>query len=180
MTGMLGAVAGGDETGELVMTRDTPVELEHLYALHARALTQALHAGGCPDAADAVQEAFVQAVVHWRKVSRYDDPLAWIRRVAINRGHNRHRSRKRQEALQQRMAAAVTVPVPDIEADDDLAPLIAALPRQQRLALSLFYFADLSVAEVADAMKLSDGAVKYHLHAARASLGRALEARDDS
>ena len=122
----------------------------------------------------------MQAVVHWRKVSRYDDPLAWIRRVAINRGHNRHRSRKRQEALQQRMAAAATAPVPVVEDDDDLAALIESLPPQQRLALSLFYFADLSVAETADAMKLSEGAVKYHLHAARTSLARSLGSPDDS
>ena len=180
MTGMLGTVAEGDNTGELIVTRSAPVELEQLYAMHARSLTQALHAAGHPDAADAVQEAFVQAVVHWRKVSRYDDPLAWIRRVAINRGHNRHRSRKRQEALQQRMAAAATAPVPVIEDDDDLAALIASLPPQQRLALSLFYFADLSVAETADAMKLSEGAVKYHLHAARTSLARSLGSPDDS
>src|SRR3954447_3218493 len=138
MTGMLGAVAGGDETGELVMTRDTPVEVEHLYALHARALTQALHAGGCPDAADAVQEAFVQAVVHWRKVSRYDDPLAWIRRVAINRGHNRHRSRKRQEALAEHIVAMTTAPVQPAESDDEIQALVESLPAQQRLALSLY------------------------------------------
>jgi RNA polymerase sigma-70 factor (ECF subfamily) len=180
MAGMLGAVAGDDDTGELVITRDTPAELEALYAAHARSLTQALHAAGYPDAADAVQEAFVQAVVHWRKVSHYDDPLAWIRRVAINRGHNRRRSHQRQEALWQRMAAAPTVPVSVFEPDDDLAALIASLPQQQRLALSLFYFADLSVAEVADSMKLSEGAVKYHLHAARTSLARAMEVRDDS
>src|SRR6478609_9445238 len=103
----------------------TPVEefpsLETLYAVHAESLARTLLAAGVPDAYDAVQEAFVQAVVHWRKVSRYDDPLAWIRRVAINRGHNRRRSRKRQEALQQRMAAAATVPVPVVDADDDLA-----------------------------------------------------------
>jgi RNA polymerase sigma-70 factor (ECF subfamily) len=179
MAGMLGTVAEGDNTGELVITRDAPAELEQLYATHARSLTQALHAAGYPDAADAVQDAFVQAVVHWRKVSRYDDPLAWIRRVAINRGHNRRRSRKRQQAVQQRMAAAATVPVPVVEADDDLAAMVAALPQQQRLALSLFYFADLSVAEVAHSMELSEGAVKYHLHAARTSLARCLEARDD-
>ena len=180
MAGMLGTVAGDDNTGELVITRDTPAELEALYAAHARSLTQALQAAGYPDAADAVQEAFVQAVVHWRKVSRYDDPLAWIRRVAINRGHNRRRSRRRQEALQQRMAAAPTTQVPLFEADDDLAALVAALPQQQRLALSLFYYSDLSIAEVADAMQLSEGAVKYHLHAARTSLAHSLEVRDGS
>jgi RNA polymerase sigma-70 factor, ECF subfamily len=182
MTGMLGAVTAGDSTGELPVIRSAaPAQLETLYASHAGELARALHAAGYPDAADAVQEAFVQAVVHWRKVSRYDDPLAWIRRVAINRGHNRHRTRKRQEALTQRIAATTppaTVPAP--ERDDELTALVASLPPQQRLALSLFYFADLSVAEVADSMELSTGAVKYHLHAARTSLARSLEIRDDS
>ena len=169
MAGMLGAVTASDGTGELAAAAtDARAELETLYANHAAALTRALHAAGYPDAADAVQEAFVQAVVHWRKVSRYDDPLAWVRRVAINRGHNRWRSRQRQKALAQRLAdTAPPAPTP-------------SLPQQQRLALSLFYFADLSVAEVADAMELSAGAVKYHLHAARTSLARALEIRDDS
>ena len=64
--------------------------------------------------------------------------------------------------------------------DADLADLIVMLPPQQRLALSLYYFADLPVAEVADAMQLSEGTVKYHLHAARASLARAMENDDDT
>ena len=69
-----------------------------------------------------------------------------------------------------RTAAAAAAVGPD----DELTALVAALPPQQRLALSLYYFADLSVAEVADAMQLSTGAVKYHLHAARTSLARSL------
>jgi hypothetical protein len=69
MAGMLGTVTEGDNTGELIVTRRTQAELEQLYAAHARALTQALHAAGYPDAADAVQEAFVQAVVHWLLLS---------------------------------------------------------------------------------------------------------------
>ena len=114
-----------------------------------------------------MQEAFVQAVVHWRKVSTYDDPLAWIRRVAvINRGLNRRRASRRRDALTERIAStsvgyAFEAPDPDGE----LADLIVALPPQQRPALSLYYFADLPVAEVADAMQLSEGTVKYHLHA---------------
>jgi RNA polymerase sigma-70 factor (ECF subfamily) len=164
----------------LIATVEEAPTLESLYALHAESLARALNAAGVPDANDAVQEAFVQAVVHWRKVSRYDDPLAWIRRVAINRGHNRRRSRRRQQALAERIAVTTTAPAPAAESDDDLQALVESLPPQQRLALSLYYYADLSVAEVADAMKLSTGAVKYHLHAARTSLSRLLEVRDES
>lgn len=177
----LGTLGTDDPTIEhLIATVEEAPTLESLYARHAESLARALHAAGVPDASDAVQEAFVQAVVHWRKVSRYDDPLAWIRRVAINRGHNRRRSRRRQAALAEHIAASTTAPIPIAESDDDLTALVESLPPQQRLALSLYYYADLSVAEVADAMKLSEGAVKYHLHAARTSLSRSLEIRDDS
>ena len=144
-------------------------ELEQLYAAARPALTQALHAAGYPDAADAVQEAFVQAVVHWRKVSRTtirSRGSAGSRSTAATTGAARGNGRKRCSSA---WPPSATAPVPVVETDDDLAALVAALPQQQRLALSLFYFADLSVAEVADAMKLSEGAVKYHLHAARAS-----------
>jgi len=165
---------------QLMATVDDVPTLESLYAMHAESLARTLHAAGVHDAGDAVQEAFVQALVHWRKVSRYDDPLAWIRRVAINRGHNRRRSRRRQVRLAEHIAATTTAPVAAAESDDDLAALVASLPPQQRLALSLYYYADLSVAEVADAMQLSEGAVKYHLHAARTSLSHSLEQRHDS
>ena len=107
---MLRTVTGDErhEGGRCHARGDARRSSKLLYATHAASLTRALHAAGYPDASDAVQEAFVQAVVHWRKISRYDDPLAWIRRVAINRGHNRHRSRQRQKALTQRIAATTS------------------------------------------------------------------------
>jgi len=177
---ILGAMTATDDTQEHPVVRAEAASLEALYTAHAAALARVLRAAGLPDATDAVQEAFVQAVVHWRKVSTYDDPLAWIRRVAINRGLNRRRARLRRDALTERIATtslAYSFESPD--PDGELADLIVALPQQQRLALSLYYFADLPVAEVADAMQLSEGTVKYHLHAARAALARALETRSD-
>jgi RNA polymerase sigma-70 factor, ECF subfamily len=181
--GILGAMTTMDGTEpEPVDRADVTPSLEALYAAHAALLTRVLRAAGLPDPADAVQEAFVQAVVHWRKVSRYDDPVAWIRRVAINRGLNRRRSSRRRAALAERIATtsrSAAGPEP-ADARDDVAGLIAKLPPQQRLALSLYYFADLSVADVADAMRLSEGTVKYHLHAARAALARVMENIDDA
>ena len=179
--GILEAMTAPEDTGDLPVTRApaTPT-LEALYAAHAATLAGVLHAAGVPDAADAVQEAFVQAVVHWRKVSTYDDPLAWIRRVAINRGHNRWRARRRRDALTERIASTTTIyPFEPPDPDGELAELIKTLPPQQRMALTLYYFADLSVAEVADAMQLSAGTIKYHLHAARAALARALDLPHD-
>ena len=125
-----------------------------------------------------MQEAFVQAVVHSRRVSRYDDPLLWIRRVAINKARNRSRSRRRQAALTDRLAQRPTSVAGAPEAqDDDLIAAVASLPRQQRLAVSLFYYCDLPIAEVAVAMGISEGTVKSHLHAARAAVAHTLEVK---
>ena len=54
--------------------------------------------GDAEVAADCVQEAFVRAHVRWRQVGRYDDPVGWVRRVALNlvRDHARRGARKRR------------------------------------------------------------------------------------
>ncbi len=149
--------------------------LARLFQQHADGLVHGLAAAGYADASDAVQEAFVQALVHWRRVCRYDDPLAWIRRVAINKARNQSRSRRRQVALAERISQRS----PDVaavpEAHDDVTVAVAALPAQQRLAAALFYFSDLSVAQVATVMGVSEGTVKSHLHAARAKVAQTLE-----
>ena len=121
-------------------------------------------------AEDAVQDAFERAFVRWRRIATYDDPAGWIRHVALNRIRDHHRRDTRKHKAVARLAteAATTVPPPEVPGDVDA--LLAQLPQQQRIAAALFYVEDLSVREVATSMKLSEGAVKYHLHAARAAL----------
>ena len=41
---------------------------------------------------DLVQEAFIRAWKRWDRIRRYDDPVAWVRRVAWNLAMTRHRS----------------------------------------------------------------------------------------
>ena len=121
-------------------------------------------------AEDAVQDAFERAFVRWRRIARYDDPAGWIRHVALNRirDHHRRDTRKHKAVARSRRRPRPTVPPPEIPGDVDA--LLAQLPQQQRIAAALFYVEGLSVREVATSMKLSEGAVKYHLHAARAAL----------
>jgi RNA polymerase sigma-70 factor (ECF subfamily) len=126
-------------------------------------------------AADCVQEAFTRAFVRWGRVSRLEDPAGWVRHVALNKIRDHFRKAERgRRAVERLQANAVTVADAPAE-PSDLAERLAALPEQQRIAAALFYVEDLSVAEIAHAMQLSDGAVKYHLHAARTSLREAME-----
>jgi RNA polymerase sigma-70 factor (ECF subfamily) len=149
------------------------------YARLVRALT--LVCGSHELAADAVQEAFVKAHLRWRRISRYDDPIGWIRRVAINRLHDERRRRGRHDRAVDRLAVEVDDVVEPPHPSDvtDLTAAIADLPRQQRLAVALYYLEGLSVSETATTLELSDGAVKFHLHQARQRLRDALRGGDD-
>ena len=146
------------------------------YARLVRLLTAA--SGDAELAADCVQEAFVRAHVRWRKVRRYDDPVGWVRRVALNlvRDHARGAARKRRAhdrlAAQGEVDRQGTVPA---DQPHDLLAILAELPPQSRTAVALHYVEGLPVREVAEEMGLSEGAVKYHLHAGRDRLRRELD-----
>lgn len=57
-----------------------------------------------------------------------------------------------------------------------VAEAMGSLPERQRLAFELFALESKSVAEVAQAMECSEGAVKFHIHAARKKLKARLAA----
>lgn len=98
--------------------------------------------------------------------------------MAINNATSANRSitrRFRRERL------AVSTPLaPDLNVELlDLKAAIGALPSRQRLILTLFHLADMSVAEVAQALGISAGTVKSTLSDARARL-RAEQAEQQS
>src|SRR4026207_160164 len=133
------------------------------YGRLVRALT--LACGDREVAADAVQEAFVKAHMHWRRVQNYDDPVGWIRRVAINRLHDDHRRQTRKGKAWQRLAGEPQVEEGDQQGfESDLPAILAQLPKQQRIAMALFYVDELSIAEVAVALDVREGAGKSYLH----------------
>jgi RNA polymerase sigma-70 factor (ECF subfamily) len=156
---------------------DEELDLECIFRAEFARLVRSLSAAaGSPDrAADAVQEAFVQAHLHWRRVRRYDDPAAWIRRVAVNRVLNQRRSGRRREAALARLGPMAPYLDDTPGADPALAAALASLPLRQRTAVALRFLGDLSVADVARAMEISEGAVKSHVHRARERLAIQLE-----
>ena len=139
------------------------------YGRLVRALT--LACGNREVAEDAVQEAFVKAHLHWRRIQRYDDPVGWVRRVAINRLRDDHRRQSRKGRALQRLSGEPQFDeVDQLSFGSDLSKMLIQLPRQQRIAMALFYVDELSIAEVASALGVSEGAVKSYLHQGRARL----------
>lgn len=149
-----------------------PADFDAVFRAHYAPLVRALTVA-CGDrevAADSVQDAFTRAYARWRRISRYDDPAGWVRHVALNRIRDHFRKAERGHRAVERLASQTASSVPGPEPVDDVRALLATLPRQQRTALSLYYVAQCSVREIARAMDLTGGAVKYHLHAGRAAL----------
>lgn len=155
----------------------TPATVEVLFRQSYRSIVQALAlAGGDLAAAeDATQEAFAQAWVRWSRISRYDNPGAWVRRVAINKLRNAHRSRLRGEAAIERMDSESSSASSPTEPESDLVVGLQRLPYKQRLCAVLYYVDGLNTAEVAQAMGISQGSVSQHLNRARTALRAYLE-----
>jgi RNA polymerase sigma-70 factor (ECF subfamily) len=125
-------------------------------------------------AADCVADGFERAYARWWRIRRYDDPVAWVRRVAINRLRDHMRRSGRKRRAEERLGPPESVWAPETPAFD-LAAALSELPEKQRIAAALYYVDDLPVKEIATAMRTSEGTVKYHLHAARESLRPSLE-----
>jgi RNA polymerase sigma-70 factor, ECF subfamily len=151
--------------------RATASGFDELFDAHYQRLVRALTvvAGDREQAADAVQEAFVKAHLRWRRISTYDDPIGWVRRVAINELRDEHRRTARKRRAVGRLATTTRTVVEPPEVDE-IGRLLATLPRQQRAAIALFYVDGLSVAEIATALGVAEGSVKSNLHDGRRRL----------
>jgi RNA polymerase sigma-70 factor (ECF subfamily) len=144
------------------------------YAANFDRLIMQLYAytGDLAQAQDVVQEAFARALPRWEQVSGYDDPTAWVRRVAWNLATSRWRQLRTFRAYASRHRPEhVTGPTPDRVA---LATALATLPASLRRAVVLRYVADLSVADIARQEGVPDGTVKSWLHRGRAALAAVL------
>jgi RNA polymerase sigma factor (sigma-70 family) len=111
-------------------------------------------------AADAVHDAFVQAVRN-RRAFRGEGTLeAWVWRMVVNAARKRRRDLPARPAeLESRNGLG-----------DPVRAAVAALPERQRLALFLRYYADLDYAAIAAALDVKEGTVGATLHAAHAAL----------
>ena len=152
-----------------------------LYAGHYRSLVRlaALLLRDAGAAEEVVQDSFVAMHGAWRRLSDPDRALAYLRQSVVNRSRS---------ALRHRTVVARNAPRPPPDAASaehgamvalEHAEVLAALrllPQRQREVLVLRYYADLSEADIADAIGISRGAVKSHASRGMAALRDTLEA----
>ncbi len=119
--------------------------------------------GDLPASRSAVRDAFVAAWHHWRKVSRLEDPEAWVRPLAWRHAQRRHSARifHRDRRLD-----------PDIRSTLDA---LATLPMVQRKVLLLTNLTDLPMTEIAREAGLPLHDAEARLQAATSQLSMARE-----
>lgn len=165
-----------DETPTFALVQERGVGAEDEYSSFFRAefahvvRTSYLIVHDRQKAEDVAQEAFIQLLGHWSKVTRYDRPEAWVRRVAIRiASRAAHRER-----LRPALEDASDPPTPFVPQDVDLLNAVKQLPTQQRAAVALFYFEDRPLPEVAHILGCSHAAAKVHVFNARKRLAQLL------
>jgi RNA polymerase sigma-70 factor (sigma-E family) len=163
-----------------VAQRDADEALVALYTAHYYSLVRlaALLLRDTAAAEDVVQDAFVAMHSSWHRLRDPEAALAYLRQAVVNRS----RSRLRHLKVVDRKAPA---PMPDAPSAEysalhevERSGVMAALrdlPRRQREVLVLRYYSDLTESQIADALQISNGAVKSHASRGIAALRESLE-----
>ena len=152
-------------------------QLERVYRAEAPRITAALAAriGDVGLAADAVQDAFVEALEHWRDAPP-PNPGGWLATTARRKAIDRlRRARAGQEKLALLAATATDTCAETEAADDELLGMIfacchPALPRESQIALTLRAVCGLTTAEIAAAFLAAEPAMTQRLLRARKAL----------
>ena len=131
-------------------------------------------------AEDLAQTALASAYASWPRVTRADDPDAYVRRILLNAHRGAFRKRRVAEQLTGSPPDAAAVADPSGQQGDRAAIVtaLAALPRRQREVLVLRFWLDLTEAQVAESLGCSVGTVKSQASRALAKLRASAELAD--
>jgi len=140
----------------------------------------ALLLGGTDAAEDVVQEAFIRVFDARERLDDPDRAVGYLRTTVVNLARSRWRRR-----LVARRYAPMPAPEPAGPEERALVELRRAevigalrrLPRREKEAVVLRYYADLSEAQAAETLGISIGSVKAYTSRGLAALGRMLEER---
>lgn len=164
--------------GRAVLLTDSPfMDFDAFYRSEFASMV-ALARGICGDATfaeDMAQEALSKAHQNWEKVSSYERPGAWLRRVTINLAISRRRRMAnelktlRRKALERRPEEVI-----DPGRDHDLWDAVQELPPRQRAVIALFYQEDRSTRDIAEILECTVSTATSHLNQARSKLAKVL------
>lgn len=120
------------------------------------------------DAVDATQEVFTKLHRNLKRFDRRSKFSTWLHRVAVNRCIQYARSikgRKSQVSLD--TIEHVAASAPSIEDREVVQETLALLRPDDRLILTLYYWQEMSLGEIAEALGTQENAAKTRLFRAR-------------
>lgn len=130
------------------------------------------------DAEDAVSEAVLRSFVHLDGLQKQDSVKSWLMRITANEAY-RILYRRRDTVSLEELTYEPADPRQNPEDGPGLWDHVKALPDGLRAPVTLFYYEELPISEIADILALTPGAVKTRLSRARVLLRMRLEQEDE-
>ena len=123
--------------------------------------TAYLLTGDRHEAEDVVQATLAKVYLAWNRISRLEEPDAYVHRALVNNNLSRFRKRRVAQLLTSVIPDRAREPVHDqVEERALLVSALATLPPRQRAVVVLRYWEDLSEHQVADILGCTPGNVK--------------------
>jgi RNA polymerase sigma factor (sigma-70 family) len=174
-------IAGARMQGETINV-ETEALVVRLFHSEGRSLVRLarLFVDDRDAAEDIVQEAFLRLARHAGKIDTTDRAPAYLRSIVLNlaRDHNRRGLVSLRHHATSGRQVDVDIDVADqlvrSEAHRRVLDSVRRLPARQRDCITLRYFEELSIDQIASTLKLSRNSVKTHLQRAMAALDRTL------
>lgn len=128
------------------------------------------------EAQDAVQEASVRAWRGWPALRDRDVFHSWFSQILVNVCRTKLRQRSRRHTVDvEDVDLEAADPFKAALARDTVGRALSALSDELRMVVVLRYWGDMSLAEIADRLRIPVGTVKSRHHAALQSLRRRVE-----
>ena len=140
---------------------------------HSRSMYRAARAllPGDADAQDAVGEAVLLAWQSFEQLRKPEAARSWLIQITVRCAYASLRRRSRVVYLEQPETAQ---PPAEPEEAETLWQAVLRLPEEQRLAVILYYYEDMPVAQIARTLRVAQGTVKSRLSRGRERLRQLL------
>ncbi|TQL70018.1 RNA polymerase sigma-70 factor (sigma-E family) [Nocardioides albertanoniae] len=127
--------------------------------------------GNNSDAPDLVQDALIRAMPRWDSLAVSGTAEAYVKRSIVNGSISGWRKRRRLVLVDDvEPMATQHEPGPETHDADEAWALVQTLPANQRAAVVLRFYEDLSFAQIATVLDCAEATARSHVHRALAKL----------
>lgn len=132
-------------------------------------------------AEDAMQDTFLKA---WHCMNQFEgrngcSEKTWLMRIAVNICHDYQRSKWFRHVDMTRVLDAIPMHFDTVLPEDRVLLMdILMLPEKYKQVILLYYYQEMTMQEVAQALSISRSSVQHRLHKAKGMLKQTLTGRD--